>query len=114
MKKTFLLTAALACSGAVAQEKQVWACQFLDSTALKWADGNYETGTMRSSNLLLTVDGDKSEVKSSDSSSVSSINCGNANSPETVSCISKVATDVHYYLHKPSGRLGDPVQENNL
>jgi hypothetical protein len=106
MKKTLLLAAALACSGAVAQEKQVWACQFLDSTALKWADGNYETGRMFGYNLLLTVDGDKSEAKSSDSSSVTPMNCKNVDTPETVSCLSKIATASHYYLHKPSGRLG--------
>jgi len=106
MKKTLILAVALACSGAVAQEKQVWACQFLDSTALKWIDGNYETGRMFGDNLLLTVDGDKSEAKSSGSESVTPMNCKNADFPETVSCLTTTATDSHYYLHKPSGRLG--------
>ena len=106
MKKTLLLAAALACSGVAAQEKEIWACQFLDSTALKWIDGNYETGRMADDNLLLTVDGVNSEAKFSNFSEAYPITCGNTDSPETVSCLYTIATESHLYLHKPSGRLG--------
>ena len=60
MKKTLLLAAALACSGAVAQEKQVWACQQTEGTMLNWEGGAWrqraiiptDTGRMGLSYLL--------------------------------------------------------------
>ena len=41
MKKSLLLAAALACSGAVAQEKEIWACQQVAGTLLKWESGSW-------------------------------------------------------------------------
>ena len=42
MKKSLLLLAALACTGAVAQEKQVWACQLVEGAMLRWEDGDWK------------------------------------------------------------------------
>ena len=62
MKKTLLLAAALACSGVVAQEKQIWACQEIaagQGFAYKngaWAESNFE-----SVNYLVTIDGSNSK-----------------------------------------------------
>jgi len=56
MKKTLLLAAALACSGAVAQEKEVWACQGVDSNGFKWENGKWERAGYASDNWLLSLD----------------------------------------------------------
>ena len=63
MKKTLLLAAALACSGAMAQEKEVWACQVTDSTGFAFKDDNSITTPFKKSNYLLTIDGANSAVK---------------------------------------------------
>jgi|TARA_B110000879_G_scaffold206229_1_gene287881 hypothetical protein len=59
MKKTLLLAAALACSGAVAQDKEVWACQPEASAALFWRDGQWVNRGMIEQNLLLTINADR-------------------------------------------------------
>jgi hypothetical protein len=58
MKKTLLLAAALACSGAVAQEKEVWACQMEESTMLRWEDNGWKNYAVKPFNILLTLNAD--------------------------------------------------------
>ena len=67
MKKTLLLAAALACSGAVAQEKEVWACQgILDgATGFSWGKGKWVNSLFKERNILVTIDGSNSVIKHS-------------------------------------------------
>ena len=62
MKKTLLLAAALACSGAVAQEKQVWACQeIMSGMGFVYKDGAWVETSFASVNYLVTIDGSNSK-----------------------------------------------------
>ena len=62
MRKSLLLLAALACTGAVAQEKQVWACQGItDATGFIHADGAWSQADFDSVNYLVTIDGSNSK-----------------------------------------------------
>ena len=65
MKKSLLLLAALACTGAIAQEKQIWACQgILDgNTGFLWKNGEWVNTLFNESNLLVTIDGSDSVIK---------------------------------------------------
>ena len=51
MKISLLLAAALACSGVIAQEKQVWACQgiFDGATGFSWKNGKARQTLIESS-----------------------------------------------------------------
>lgn len=66
MKKTLLLAAALACSGAVAQEKEVWACLQELGTGLFWEGGAWRQKGITPTPLLLTIDGKNSSYKEGD------------------------------------------------
>ncbi|MDA1244078.1 MAG: hypothetical protein O3B02_03625 [Proteobacteria bacterium] len=63
MKKTLLLAAALACSGAVAQEKEIWACQEIQSYGMEWTNGRWQGGAFEESQLLFTLNGINSTLK---------------------------------------------------
>ena len=63
MKTSLLLLAALACTGAIAQEKQVWACQQVEGTLLNWEDGSWKQYLKTPVPLLLTMDGANSKYK---------------------------------------------------
>jgi hypothetical protein len=67
MKKTLLLAAALACSGAVAQEKEIWACQQQESAMLGWRSNGWELLLVTPKPLLLTINGASSSYKEGDS-----------------------------------------------
>ena len=56
MKKTLLLVAAIVCSGAVAQEKEVWACQGVDTNGFKWENRKWERIAYAPSKWLLSLD----------------------------------------------------------
>lgn len=66
MKKYLLLLVALACTGAIAQEKEIWACQLTKGALLAWEDNSsweiYRQSSANS-NVLLTVDGVNSRLK---------------------------------------------------
>ena len=58
MNKTLLIAAALACSGAVAQEKQIWACQeIMSGQGFVYKDGAWAATSFARENYLITVDG---------------------------------------------------------
>lgn len=63
MKKTLLLAAALACSGTVAQEKEIWACQEVQSNGMDWINGRWQGGQFQKSQLLFTLNGINSTLK---------------------------------------------------
>ena len=76
MKKTLLLAAAIACSGAVAQEKQVWACQMEESTMLRWEDNGWKNYAVKPYNILLTLNADNTVmIKLYNKFSILGINC---------------------------------------
>lgn len=65
MKKTLLLAAALACSGAVAQEKEVWACQeIISGQGFQYKDEAWIKTSFATENYLITVDGRNSKYGS--------------------------------------------------
>ena len=62
MNKLFLIAAALACSGAVAQEKQVWACQqILNGQGFSYENGAWKNSNFSPLNYLVTIDGENSK-----------------------------------------------------
>jgi len=63
MKKTLLLAAALVCSGAVAQQKEIWACQGVDSNGFRWENGKWERTFYAPDNWLLSLDGVDGNIK---------------------------------------------------
>lgn len=98
--------------GIYAQEKQVWACQRLESTALNWVDGKYERALIESYNVLLTIDGSDSEAKPSNSSSAFNLDCESTMGGLSVSCTDYLddgrdvlVSSQHYFFHPESGRL---------
>ena len=52
--------------GAIAQEKQIWACQMEAGTVLNWEDSNWRTYGHPTTQLLLTLDGENSSFKDRD------------------------------------------------
>lgn len=76
MKKTLLLAAALACSGAVAQEKEVWACQSKNvSTGYMFEESGVRIARFQPDNLLVTIDGNNSNAKGTGSNTNYILSC---------------------------------------
>jgi hypothetical protein len=63
-----LTTMTLVCFSieAIAQEKEIWACQQEEGTMLDWEDGSWEQYLQTLQPLLLTLDGDIAIVKEGD------------------------------------------------
>ena len=55
MKKALLLTAVLTCTGAVAQEKEIWACQGTDTNGFIFRSGSWEKVFYTSQDFTLTL-----------------------------------------------------------
>lgn len=66
MKRYLLLLVALACTGAVAQERTIWACQMVDGVIMDWEAGRWTATHLRQPPLLLTIDGANSSMKEGD------------------------------------------------
>ena len=106
MKKTLLLAAALACSGAVAQEKQVWACQMDESTMLKWENNEWESYRITPHNLLLTLNSDNTgSIDRSDDDVPFPIECSAAGR-NTISCLDE-GKWTHFLFRPATGKLGE-------
>ena len=101
MKKSLLLAAALVCSGAVAQEKQIWACQQVKGTMLKWEGSSWRSLGLSGVPLLLTLDGENSSYKMGDR--VARLTCSTAGG--RVSCLNMIKSS-HILIDLNSGRLG--------
>ena len=104
MNKSLLLLAALACTGAIAQEKEIWACQQLEGTMLYWEDGSWEQYTVTPEPLLLTVNGANSSVKKGDDGV--RLQCSPLESfEERISCISSSGGE-YFLLDPETGKMG--------
>lgn len=103
MKKSLLLLAALACTGAIAQEKQVWACQQTDSTMLEWENGSWNSYRVAPVPLLLTIDGLNSRVKEGDKESEYA--CSILVPIDKISCLD-ITQSSHIYLDRITGKMG--------
>ena len=103
MKKTLLLAAALACSGVVAQEKQVWACQQTEGTMLNWEGGAWRQRGINPSLLLLTIDGENSSYKEGDKEY--SLDCSKSVRPFAASCLDGLFSE-HILLDTNTGKMG--------
>ena len=107
MKKTLLLAAALACSGAVAQEKEIWACQMDAGTMLKWRNDtqSWQSLGIIPYNLLLTINGDGSGMEQpSDRPPTNYLSCEKVLAGK-ISCMNNIKTK-HYLLDSDTGKLG--------
>ena len=104
MKKTLLLLAALACTGAIAQEKEIWACQQLEGTMLRWGSNGWEQYRVTPEPLLLTVNGANSSVKRGDSEI--RLQCSPLESfEERTSCVTSIGGD-YFLLDPETGKMG--------
>jgi hypothetical protein len=98
MKKSLLLLAALACSGAVAQEKEIWACQQVEGTMLFWENSSWTQLLINPKPLLLTIDGKNSSYKMGDNEN--ELDCSFYG---VTSCVSSAT---HLLIDKATGRMG--------
>lgn len=108
MKKTLLIAAALACSGAVAQEKEIWACQQIEGTMLMWENSRWRSVGLAPLPLLLTLDGENSSFKIADT--IFPLDCSKAplsgsGMGDVLSCLSKIKTQ-HILINLNSGKMG--------
>ena len=105
MKKTLLLAAALACSGAVAQEKEIWACQgiFDGATGFSWENGKWVNTLFNESNILVTIDGSNSVIKEDGSDFPYECRATSSIVGALVSCSSKYG---FFLLNSESGHAG--------
>tara|TARA_B100000809_G_scaffold218296_1_gene224831 strand:- start:281 stop:697 length:417 start_codon:yes stop_codon:yes gene_type:complete len=55
MKKTLLLIAVLACTGVVAQEDEIWACQGTESNGFIFRNGSWEAISYLPQNFRVTL-----------------------------------------------------------
>ncbi len=102
MKKTLLLAAALACTGAVAQEKQIWACQQIEGTMLFWENSGWRQRFVAAEPILLTIDGENSSYKIQDSET--GLDCSLAGA--FTSCLTGFPFAEHIFMDTATGRMG--------
>lgn len=104
MKKTLLIAAALACSGAVAQEKQVWACQMEKSTMLRWEDNGWKNYAVKPYNILLTLNADNTGSIDPSNGNEFSLECSETYL-DRISCLDKSKFS-HFLFSPDTGKLG--------
>jgi hypothetical protein len=102
MKKSLLLAAALACSGVVAQEKQIWACQQVAGTQLIWEDGAWRQVGVEPTIILLRLGGKYSSYRMSEEERL--LDCSKALSGK-VSCLDSLSSKL-IYIDPTSGKMG--------
>ena len=102
MKKSLLLAAALACSGVVAQEKQIWACQQVAGTQLIWEDGAWRQVGVEPTSILLRLGGKYSSYRMSEEERL--LDCSEALSGK-VSCLDSLSSKL-IYIDPTSGKMG--------
>ena len=107
MKKTLLLAAALACSGAVAQEKEIWACYQEEGTQLDWEGAllgwKQRLQMLQLQPLLLTIDGDIAIVNEGDVEE--RFSCSKHERLQNISCLNSIMA-THLYFSTDTARLG--------
>ena len=102
MKKSLLLAAALACSGVVAQEKQIWACQQVAGTQLIWEDGAWRQVGVEPTSILLRLGGKYSSYRMSEEERL--LDCSEALNGK-VSCLDSLSSEL-IYIDPTSGKMG--------
>jgi hypothetical protein len=102
MKKSLLLAAALTCSGVVAQEKQIWACQQVAGTQLIWEDGAWRQVGVEPTSILLRLGGKYSSYRMSEEERL--LDCSEALSGK-VSCLDSLSSKL-IYIDPTSGKMG--------
>jgi hypothetical protein len=102
MKKSLLLAAALACSGVVAQEKQIWTCQQLAGTQLVWEDGAWKQVDAEPTPILLRLGGEYSSYRMSEEERL--LDCSEALNGK-VSCLDSLSSKL-IYIDPTSGKMG--------
>ena len=102
MKKSLLLAAALACSGVVAQEKQIWACQQVAGTQLIWEDGAWRQVGVEPTSILLRLGGKYSSYRMSEEERL--LDCSKVLSGK-VSCLDSLSSKL-IYIDPTSGKMG--------
>jgi hypothetical protein len=107
MKKTLLLAVALACSGAVAQEKEVWACQMDESVMLKWENNEWEVYTITPYNLLLTLNSDNTGSIDRSDDEPFTIECSAAYR-NRISCLDRPKWS-HFLFSPDTGKLSQSL-----
>lgn len=106
MKKTLLLAAALACSGAVAQEKQVWACQTVKNTMLMWENSSWRQTGIIPDNILITINADNTgSAKRSTEDYSNNLTCTSPRLGSYYSCLDSALLE-HYLFSPDEGKLG--------
>mgnify|MGYP006093629197 CR=1 FL=1 len=106
MKKTLLLAVALACSGTVAQEKQIWACQMVEGTMIKWESDRWINYLVIPYGILFTLRPDNIAIaKRGDSDTSLYLNCSHNSTFNRYSCLNSTLGD-HYLLSPDDGKLG--------
>ncbi len=105
MKKLLLLAAVLACSGVVAQEKEIWACQQTAGTMLNWEGSSWRQNGILPEPILLTIDGKNSSYKEGDRES--RLDCSEVNivSGSGVSCLGRLSS-THILIDTDTGKMG--------
>lgn len=107
MKKTLLLAAALACSGAAAQEKQVWACQMVKSSMLKWENNRWNEYGVIPYSILFTIDADNTgSVKPSTEDNASRLTCTSPRYLESYYSCLTTSHSTHYFFSSDEEKLG--------
>jgi len=89
--------------GAIAQEKEIWACQQIEGTLMNWENGSWNTYGTKPTPLLLTINGDIASVKEEDYESWYS--CSKAQYEPFISCLSS-SMGTHLYFNPETARLG--------
>tara|TARA_R110002074_G_C12431025_1_gene656843 strand:+ start:767 stop:1168 length:402 start_codon:yes stop_codon:yes gene_type:complete len=106
MKKTLLLAAALACSGAVAQEKEIWACQQIEGTMLFWENSSWRQTGIIPDNILITINADNTgSAKRSSEDYSNNLTCTSPRVGSHYSCLDS-ALLTHYLFSPDEGKLG--------
>ena len=105
MKKSLLLEAALACSGVVAQEKQIWACQQVAGTQLIWEGGSWRPVGVEPTSILLRLGGKYSSYRMSEEERL--LDCSEALNGK-VSCLDSLSSEL-IYIDPTSGKMGRSI-----
>jgi hypothetical protein len=106
MKKYLLLLVALACTGAIAQEKQVWACQTVENTMLMWENSSWRQAGIIPSNILITINADNTgSAKRSTEDYSTNLTCTSPRLGSYYSCLGPALLE-HYLFSPDEGKLG--------
>ena len=102
MKKLTTLILLLLSPFAVAQEKQIWACQQVAGTQLIWEDGAWRQVGVEPTSILLRLGGEYSSYRMSEEERL--LDCSEALNGK-VSCLDSLSSEL-IYIDPTSGKMG--------